>query len=116
LRRCQDRRTTPRAGSPPRPPGAIPAAVPGALSSGDGGAGTRVQRYIAAAVDLRRLRKGEWIRGGSGLLLLIALFLPWYEIGAGAVVGPPDALDAHASACDALTVLDALLHILARAD
>ena len=47
--------------------------------------------------------------GGSGLLLLIALFLPWYEIGAGRVVGPPDALDAHASAWDAFTVLDVLL-------
>jgi hypothetical protein len=60
-------------------------------------------------VDLRRLREGDWIMGGSGLLLLVALFLPWYEIGAGAVVGPPDALDAHASAWDAFTVLDVLL-------
>jgi hypothetical protein len=62
-------------------------------------------------MDLRRLREGDWIMGGSGLLLLIALFLPWYEIGAGTVVGPPDALDAHASAWDAFTVLDVLLAI-----
>jgi hypothetical protein len=60
-------------------------------------------------MDLRRLRVGEWIVGGSGVLLLIALFLPWYELGAGAVIGPPDALDAHASAWDAFTVLDVLL-------
>jgi hypothetical protein len=60
-------------------------------------------------MDLRRLRVGEWITGGSGLLLLVALFLPWYELGAGAVIGPPDALDAHASAWDAFTVLDVLL-------
>ena len=60
---------------------------------------------------MRRLREGEWIMGGSGLLLLIALFLPWYEIGAGTVVGPPDALDAHASAWDAFTILDVLLAV-----
>ena len=47
--------------------------------------------------------------GVSGVLLLVALFLPWYEIGQGTVVGPPDALDAHASAWDAFTVLDVLL-------
>ena len=49
--------------------------------------------------------------GGSGLLLLIALFLPWYEIGSGTVVGPADALDAHASAWDAFTILDVLLAV-----
>ena len=47
--------------------------------------------------------------GASGLLLLVALFLPWYELGQGIVVGPPDALDAHASAWDAFTILDVLL-------
>ena len=60
-------------------------------------------------MDLRRLRAGEWITGGSGLLLLVALFLPWYELESGAVIGPPHALDAHASAWDAFTVLDVLL-------
>ena len=60
-------------------------------------------------MDLRRLRVGEWITGGFGLLLLVALFLPWYELGEGRVVGPPDALDARASAWDAFTVLDVLL-------
>ena len=52
---------------------------------------------------------GEWVVGASGLLLLVALFLPWYELGQGIVVGPPDVLDAQASAWDAFTVLDLLL-------
>jgi hypothetical protein len=60
-------------------------------------------------MDFRRLRVGEWVVGASGLVLFVALFLPWYELGEGIVVGPPDALDAHASAWDAFTVLDLLL-------
>jgi hypothetical protein len=60
-------------------------------------------------MDLRRLRVGEWVVGASGLLLLVALFLPWYELGEGIVFGPPDVLDAHASAWDAFTILDVLL-------
>ena len=60
-------------------------------------------------MDFRRLRVGEWVVGASGLLLLVALFLPWYELGEGIVVGPTDVLDAHASAWDAFTVLDLLL-------
>jgi hypothetical protein len=62
-------------------------------------------------MDFRRLRVGEWIVGASGLLLLVALFLPWYELGEGFVSGPPDALDAHASAWDAFTVIDVVLAI-----
>jgi hypothetical protein len=60
-------------------------------------------------MDLRRLRLGEWLMGAAGLLLFVALFLPWYELGRGIVVGPPGALDAHASAWDAFTILDLLL-------
>jgi hypothetical protein len=67
------------------------------------------RRYIPAAMDLRRLRAGEWIMGASGVLLLVALFLPWYELGEGFVSGPADVLDAHASAWDAFTILDVLL-------
>jgi hypothetical protein len=62
-------------------------------------------------MDFRRLRLGEWVMGAAGLLLFVALFLPWYELGEGIVVGPPDELDAHASAWDAFTVLDLLLAI-----
>jgi hypothetical protein len=62
-------------------------------------------------MDLRRLRVGEWVMGLSGLLLFVALFLPWYELGEGIVTGPADVLDAHASAWDAFTILDVLLAI-----
>jgi hypothetical protein len=30
-------------------------------------------------MDLRRLRGGEWLTGAAGTLLLVSLFLPWYE-------------------------------------
>jgi hypothetical protein len=33
-------------------------------------------------MDVRRLRAGEWITGLGGALLLVALFLPWYDEGA----------------------------------
>ena len=51
-------------------------------------------------MDLRRLRTGEWITGFSGLVLLVALFLPWYE---------------DLSAWEAFTVLDLILALLALA-
>ena len=38
-------------------------------------------------MDLRRLRSGEWIAGISGLVLLVALFLPWYGDDAGSRTG-----------------------------
>jgi hypothetical protein len=62
-------------------------------------------------MDLRRLRAGEWAMAASAVLLLVALFLPWYELGEGIVTGPADVLDAHASAWDAFTILDVLLAI-----
>jgi hypothetical protein len=33
-------------------------------------------------VDLRRLRFEEWLAGASGVVLLVALFLPWYRYSA----------------------------------
>ena len=30
-------------------------------------------------MDLRRLRAGEWIVGAAGLVLLVSLFLSWYD-------------------------------------
>jgi hypothetical protein len=30
-------------------------------------------------MDLRRLRAGEWIAGAAGLVLLVSLFLSWYD-------------------------------------
>jgi uncharacterized membrane protein HdeD (DUF308 family) len=38
-------------------------------------------------MDLRRLRAGEWVAGLSGLVLLVALFLPWYSDDAGSRSG-----------------------------
>jgi hypothetical protein len=53
-------------------------------------------------MDLRRLRVGEWIVGACGVLLLVALFLPWYG-------GP------SATGWEAFTVLDVILLLLALA-
>lgn len=51
-------------------------------------------------MDLRRLRTGEWVTGASGVMLLVALFLPWYE---------------DLTAWEAFTVLDLILALLALA-
>ena len=40
-------------------------------------------------MDLRRLRAGEWITGISGAVLIVSLFLPWYEYSASAHGTPP---------------------------
>ena len=53
-------------------------------------------------MDLRRLRAGEWIAGISGLVLLVALFLPWYGDDAGSRTG-----------WEALGALDVVLALLA---
>ena len=53
-------------------------------------------------MDLRRLRVGEWIVGASGVLLLVALFLPWYG-------------DPSSTAWEAFAVLDVILTLLALA-
>jgi hypothetical protein len=51
-------------------------------------------------MDLRRLRVGEWIVGACGVLLLVALFLPWYG-------------DPSRSGWESFTVLDVILTLLA---
>ncbi len=51
-------------------------------------------------MDVRRLRAGEWIVGGAGVALLVALFLPWY--------GPGDA-----TAWESFDVIDVILAALA---
>jgi hypothetical protein len=53
-------------------------------------------------MDLRRLRVGEWIVGACGLLLLIALFLPWYG-------------DPSRTGWESFSVLDLILALLALA-
>ena len=49
-------------------------------------------------MDLRRLRAGEWIAGTAGVVLLVSLFMPWYDV-AGADV----------SAFEAFAINDVLL-------
>jgi hypothetical protein len=53
-------------------------------------------------MDLRRLRVGEWIVGASAVLLLVALFLPWYG-------------DPSRTGWESFTVLDVILALLALA-
>jgi hypothetical protein len=53
-------------------------------------------------MDLRRLRAGEWMASVSGAVLLVSLFLPWYDAG-----------DANASAWEALAVVDVALALVA---
>lgn len=76
-------------------------------------------------MDLRRLRVGEWIVGACGLLLLIALFLPWYAdtepVGAYFHKDEVAGWTAYAmvpatlTAWEAFTVLDLILALLALA-
>jgi hypothetical protein len=56
-------------------------------------------------MDLRRLRAGEWIVAVSGAALLLALFLPWYELDGGAT----------ATGWEGLAVLDIVLAVIAAA-
>jgi hypothetical protein len=59
-------------------------------------------------MDLRRLRVGEWITAGSGIVLLVSLFLPWY--GGSRAAGGSDA-----SGWESLAVLDIVLALIAAA-
>ena len=53
-------------------------------------------------MDLRRVRNGDWIALASGVVLIVALFLPWYE--AGGETG---------SAWETLAVVDVVLLVCA---
>jgi hypothetical protein len=65
-------------------------------------------------VDLRRVRTWEWFTGAAGLVLLIALFLPWYgvDIRAGAAVSFFGG-SRTANAFEALTIIDVILLLTA---
>jgi len=72
-------------------------------------------------MNLRRLRKGEWITAISGAVLLVSLFLPWWRVPIeGAYfdrsIGAPElggVMDwANLSAWEALSVTDVLLAAL----
>jgi hypothetical protein len=53
-------------------------------------------------LGLRRLRLGEWLALVGGVALIVALALPWYEVGGETATG-----------YEALTVIDVLLTLLA---
>jgi hypothetical protein len=65
-------------------------------------------------VDLRRVRTWEWFTGAAGLVLLIALFLPWYgvDVKEGAAVSFFGSART-ANALEALTVIDVFLLLAA---
>lgn len=54
-------------------------------------------------MDLRRLRAGEWIVAASGIVLFLALFLPWYTVDA----------DQSTTAWESFAVLDIVLALIA---
>jgi hypothetical protein len=58
-------------------------------------------------MDLRRLRAGEWLAAAAGLLVLVALALPWYR-----PLLPIVAYDSL-TGFEALTVIDVLLVVAA---
>jgi uncharacterized membrane protein len=53
-------------------------------------------------LDLRRLRLGERLAAAGGLALIVALALPWYEVGGASATG-----------YEAFTVIDVLLTAIA---
>jgi uncharacterized membrane protein len=53
-------------------------------------------------VALRRLRAGEWLAAAGGVAMIVALLLPWYEVGSETATG-----------FEAFTVIDVLLALLA---
>jgi hypothetical protein len=66
-------------------------------------------------MDLRRLRAGEWIAGAGGVLLLVSLFLPWYE-GTQALtrsVAPLEEGDFDFTGWEALSGLDIVFALAA---
>ncbi len=52
-------------------------------------------------MDLRRLRAGEWIAAVAGAVLIVSLFLPWFDAGAFDV-----------TAWEAFAVIDVLLFVV----
>ena len=53
-------------------------------------------------MELRRLSWGDWLAGISGVLMIIALFLPWYSVG-----------DASRNAWESMALDDVILLVTA---
>ena len=56
-------------------------------------------------MDLRRIRAWDWLTGLGGVVLLVALLLPWYGRGSGA----------SATGWEALSAVDIVLAVVAAA-
>lgn len=54
-------------------------------------------------MDVRRLRTGEWVAAASGMVLLLALFLPWYTVDPGQ----------STTAWESFAILDIVLALIA---
>jgi hypothetical protein len=63
-------------------------------------------------VNLRRLRAGEWLAAIAGVSLIVTLFLPWYDTGAGTRAGF-DTMRNPVTGFEALSIIDILLVLLA---
>jgi protein-S-isoprenylcysteine O-methyltransferase Ste14 len=57
-------------------------------------------------MDLRRLRPAEWLLGAAAIVLLVALFLPWFAVR-------PSAGASSYSGWQALSLVDILLFLCA---
>jgi hypothetical protein len=55
-------------------------------------------------VNLRWLRPGDWVAGAGGVVLLVSLFLPWYDV---------HGVSRHLTAWQAFSVIDLLLALAA---
>jgi hypothetical protein len=66
-------------------------------------------------VDLRRLRIGEWLGAAAGSVLVVSLFLPWYELErvSPSLAAPAPTGTTDVSAWEAYSVADVLLLISA---
>jgi len=60
-------------------------------------------------MDLRRLRAGEWILGAGSVLLLLSLFMGWYEGKDVEVRIPESSGDYALTAFEAFSVIDVML-------
>lgn len=66
-------------------------------------------------MSLARVRAGEWLAGAAGVLLLVALLLPWYGTSpTGSTAYAPGGRQAL-TAWQAFTVVDVILALLALA-
>ena len=64
-------------------------------------------------MDLRRLRAGEWIAAAVGLVLIVSLFLPWYEVDrvAPSLAAPAPTSTIEVTAWEAFSVIDVMLFV-----